>query len=235
MPSQIQQRASFSKHPLTCRTTSDSLGSDTFRRHISIHRESKTHSRVAQACLPCYRAKTGCDGNQPSCATCQNKGRLCEWPQPRKQDLNESEDCNQPIGFQGSAVSQTQQQEPVLEARPPTPPTAASYQTDSNPPMSGFLPAAQAQKRLVTAYFDHFHSQWPVLHRESFLTSSAPKVLLQSVSIIGLWFILPPASRSKAEVCHDQLLKETGNDLVSVPTQVCSFHLSMFHLTVCFP
>lgn len=45
-----------------------------------------------------------------------------------------------------------------------------------------------AEETYVKHYFEHFHPSFPLLHRPTFAVSSAPKLLLKAVTVIGSLF-----------------------------------------------
>ncbi|TLD33470.1 hypothetical protein PspLS_00092 [Pyricularia sp. CBS 133598] len=56
---------------------------DTLRRHMNLHgprAEGPLPARVAKACVNCHKSKTRCDGREPTCSPCADKGRECAYP-----------------------------------------------------------------------------------------------------------------------------------------------------------
>lgn len=51
----------------------------------------------------------------------------------------------------------------------------------------------------VKNYFEHFHPSLPLLHRPTFTVSSAPKLLLDAVSLVGSLFSTNPCSDEEAQ------------------------------------
>ncbi|OJJ97684.1 hypothetical protein ASPACDRAFT_62661 [Aspergillus aculeatus ATCC 16872] len=54
----------------------------------------------------------------------------------------------------------------------------------------------------IHLYFTHFHPHWPILHRATFSPPDEPLLLLQVVSMIGLWVSDTPSSREAAINLH---------------------------------
>lgn len=215
-----------------------------------LHGPSAPPTRVAQACVPCHRTKTRCDGQQPTCSTCNDKGKSCEWPQPRGGSKSltdrsssspssssglQTSGCTPPSssmalpdhgGHPTTAPSmQHQHQHPQ---HPPTGMTTTSHAMMSAGPMPmttmsdtldfttpGSILDEAMRLQLQSIYFTKFHPQWPLLHRETFETTAQPKLLMQAVMTVGLWFASWPDARNLAIKFHDSLLVETGNKLVS--------------------
>lgn len=42
--------------------------------------EGPLPARVAKACVNCHKSKTRCDGREPTCSPCADKGRECAYP-----------------------------------------------------------------------------------------------------------------------------------------------------------
>ncbi|EFQ25971.1 uncharacterized protein GLRG_01115 [Colletotrichum graminicola M1.001] len=197
---------------------------DTLRRHMVLHGPSAPPARVAQACIPCHRTKTRCDGQQPVCLTCIGKGKSCEWPQP----------CGKPSSrspYRSSTASETT---PNLITHPEP---LASRVSSPSLPMQAIMPSTMAtmidtidfntsesqwfltelrslQSQIV--YFEHFHPQWPLLHRGLYETTKQPRLLVRAVVTVGLWFDGSSKSKDLSIKLHDHLLIETGNKLVSL-------------------
>ncbi|TLS21486.1 uncharacterized protein PpBr36_10184, partial [Pyricularia pennisetigena] len=56
---------------------------DTLRRHMNLHgprAEGPLPARVAKACVNCHKSKTRCDGREPICSPCADRGRDCAYP-----------------------------------------------------------------------------------------------------------------------------------------------------------
>ncbi|KAF9871856.1 C2H2 type zinc finger domain protein [Colletotrichum karsti] len=73
--------------------------------------------------------------------------------------------------------------------------------------------------QLQSVYFDQFHPQWPMLHRETFESTLQPKLLMQAVITVGLWFSSAPGSKDLAVRFHDHLLAEVGNRILELLEQ----------------
>ncbi|KAF6826510.1 C2H2 type zinc finger domain protein [Colletotrichum plurivorum] len=239
---------------------------DTLRRHMVLHGPTAPPTRVAQACVPCHRTKTRCDGQQPICSTCNDKGRPCDWPQPRgkNQYQQDQQKQHQQQQQQHQYYYQHDQREdrspsagyPIpLCAAPPHPaillgpmttgmqPTGLLTQTvmppAATPMMTASLggPVAVAtaadefefppgsllnegmRMQLQRVYFDQFHPQWPLLHRETFQSTPQPKLLMQAVVTVGLWFTSAPGARDLAVKFHDHLLIDVGNRILELLEQ----------------
>ncbi|KAJ0320246.1 hypothetical protein COL5a_009879 [Colletotrichum fioriniae] len=99
----------------------------------------------------------------------------------------------------------------------PMPMTTMSDTLDFTTPGSILDEAMRLQ--LQSIYFTKFHPQWPLLHRETFETTAQPKLLMQAVMTVGLWFASWPDARNLAIKFHDSLLVETGNKLLDLLEQ----------------
>lgn len=63
------------------RTRTDADGSDDAATH------TKVRMRVTRACNQCRKRKDRCDGGRPSCGSCINLGRTCNYNPPKKRGL----------------------------------------------------------------------------------------------------------------------------------------------------
>ncbi|KAK2038390.1 hypothetical protein LZ31DRAFT_570138 [Colletotrichum somersetense] len=196
---------------------------DTLRRHMILHGPSVPPTRVAQACIPCHRTKTRCNGQQPVCSTCSGKSKSCEWPQSRGKSSSRSP----------SGSSTTLETTPNLVTLPDTLtatmlladlpmqtilPSTISTIDFSNPESQQFLsePMILQSHRI---YFERFHPQWPLLHRGLYETTTQPSLLVRAVVTIGLWFDGLSQSKDLSTRLHDHLLIETGNELLDLLEQ----------------
>ncbi|PYI03991.1 hypothetical protein BO78DRAFT_388941 [Aspergillus sclerotiicarbonarius CBS 121057] len=57
----------------------------------------------------------------------------------------------------------------------------------------------------IHLYFTHFHPHWPLLHRATFSPHHEPLLLLQVVTMIGLWFSDKPSAQGAAIDLHRKL------------------------------
>ncbi|KAJ5354596.1 hypothetical protein N7541_005640 [Penicillium brevicompactum] len=57
----------------------------------------------------------------------------------------------------------------------------------------------------VESYFQHFHPEWPFLHRSTFDPATEPRVLVQSVVMIGMWAYGSKDSKNAAIDLHCRL------------------------------
>ncbi|KAK2026419.1 early growth response protein 1 is a zinc-finger protein [Colletotrichum zoysiae] len=188
-----------------------------------LHGPSVPPTRVAQACIPCHRTKTRCDGRQPVCSTCGGKSKSCEWPQPRGKSSSRSP----------SGSSTTLETTPNLVTLPGTLTETMSL---ADLPMQTILPSTMStidfsipkSQQLLTEsmilqsqriYFEHFHPQWPLLHRGLYETTAQPGLLVRAVVTTGLWFDGLSQSKDLSARLHDQLLIETGNELLDLLEQ----------------
>ncbi|KAL0932843.1 C2H2 type zinc finger domain protein [Colletotrichum truncatum] len=202
---------------------------DTLRRHMVLHGPSAPPTRVAQACVSCHRMKTRCDGQQPVCSTCHEKGKSCEWPQPRGKPSSLKTVRSSPPSSSLLAAACTPSPDPVILMEPMMPgmppaglltqtamPLGLMTDTDMFDFVSGSMLDEGVRRQLQSVYFEHFHPQWPLLHRESFESTSQPKLLIQAVVTVGLWFSPVPEYKDLAIKFHDHLLKEMGNMLLDM-------------------
>ncbi|KAK1983679.1 hypothetical protein LZ30DRAFT_713764 [Colletotrichum cereale] len=200
---------------------------DTLRRHMVLHGPSAPPTRVSQACIPCHRTKTRCDGQQPVCSTCSDKGKSCEWPQPRSKSSSRSPSR--------SATSLETTPNPITPPEPMTArmsstglpmhtiiPPALALMTDAidfSTPESQFFLSERMILQLQRIYFEQFHPQWPLLHRELYETTAQPPLLIRAVLTVGLWFAGSPQSKALSIKFHEHLLIETGNKLLDLLDQ----------------
>ncbi|KAJ0345926.1 hypothetical protein KNSL1_007947 [Colletotrichum chrysophilum] len=77
-------------------------------------------------------------------------------------------------------------------------PPAPMTMTDTFDFAPGSMLDEGMRMQLQRVYFDHFHPQWPMLHRETFESTMQPKLLMQAVITVGLWFASAPGSRDLA-------------------------------------
>ena len=59
--------------------------------------------------------------------------------------------------------------------------------------------------RYTQHYFEHFHPQWPFLHRGTYSVRDEPSLLLYSVVTIGLWKEGSTASRATALALQEKI------------------------------
>ncbi|OLN96783.1 hypothetical protein CCHL11_02404, partial [Colletotrichum chlorophyti] len=187
-----------------------------------LHGPSAPPTRVAQACVPCHKTKTRCDGQQPVCSTCSDKGRLCEWPPPRDKEHSKQASLNFSTipSFPGCVAppNPTILTEPMTTCYPSTglhtqltmPPGSINLGSTFSL-ISNHLLNETTRSQLQNVYFTKFHPMWPLLHRETFERTPQPRLLVQAVMAVGLWFSPAPESRGLAMDLHDQLLVECGN------------------------
>ncbi|KAJ0382621.1 hypothetical protein COL922a_012164 [Colletotrichum nupharicola] len=77
-------------------------------------------------------------------------------------------------------------------------PPAPMTMTDTFDFAPGSMLDEGMRMQLQRVYFDHFHPQWPMLHRETFESTMQPKLLMQAVITVGIWFASAPGSRDLA-------------------------------------
>lgn len=73
-------------------------------------------------------------------------------------------------------------------------------------PQQPRLRRTEIEDRFVGIYFDLFHSQWPFIHRCTFIEYETP-LLVQSMVAIGLWMSGEEKEKSKAIDLHNVLGK----------------------------
>ncbi|RAK83103.1 hypothetical protein BO79DRAFT_279137 [Aspergillus costaricaensis CBS 115574] len=84
--------------------------------------------------------------------------------------------------------------------------------TDTRPTIRQSIPQQPRQRRteledrFIGIYFDVFHSQWPFIHRGTFIEYETP-LLVQSMVAIGLWMSGEEKEKSKAIDLHNVLGK----------------------------
>ncbi|GKT46115.1 uncharacterized protein ColSpa_06296 [Colletotrichum spaethianum] len=106
---------------------------------------------------------------------------------------------------------------PMQSSMSPAPaPTTMDDTLDFSTPGSQFTMDKRMRLQLQRIYFEQFHPQWPLLHREVFETTAQPKLLMQAVMAVGLWFAESQEFRDLAIEFHDHLLIETGNKLATL-------------------
>ncbi|TDZ32432.1 Zinc finger protein klf1 [Colletotrichum spinosum] len=205
---------------------------DTLRRHMVLHGPTAPPTRVAQACVQCHRTKTRCDGRQPTCTTCHDKGRCCEWPNPRDKRVSAERSSRSPSS--GLDVLATCASASALPDAVTCPLTPAAVFADLMVPLEldilarpmttyDFAPGSTLDEglrmELQSVYFTRFHPQWPLLHREYFQSTLQPKLLMQAVVTVGLWFASAPGMKSLAVKFHDHLMIEIGNKILELLEQ----------------
>ncbi|KAK1998006.1 early growth response protein 1 is a zinc-finger protein [Colletotrichum falcatum] len=188
-----------------------------------LHGPSAPPTRVAQACIPCHRTKTRCDGQQPVCSTCSDKGKSCEWPQPRGKYSSRSPSTLQATpnpdtspGLLAARTSSTSLPKQTII------PSTMAMMTDTirfRTPESQYFLTEPMGSQSCSIYFEQFHPQWPLLHRGLYETTAQPVLLVRAVMTVGLWFDGSPQSKVLATKLHDHLLIETGNKLLDLLEQ----------------
>ena len=68
----------------------------------------------------------------------------------------------------------------------------------------------------IDLYFQHFHPQWPFLHRATFSADHEPPLLVYSVMVIGLWASGRSSPRASALALHDKIGKDIWQQKVSL-------------------
>ncbi|OOF90658.1 hypothetical protein ASPCADRAFT_178619 [Aspergillus carbonarius ITEM 5010] len=174
--------------PLCARTFSRS---DSLRRHIRLdHANSQASSttettwptRTSQACRRCRLAKTRCGGGTP-CDRCRDQPDYCIYNDPQIQQQQQQRDEHD---------AQTQMEQP--------------QQQDQSLPGTTIGPDPTAQfTSYIHLYFTHFHPHWPILHRATFSPPDEPLLLLQVVSMIGLWVSDKPSAQEAAVSLHQKV------------------------------
>ncbi|OHW99496.1 early growth response protein 1 Is a zinc-finger protein [Colletotrichum incanum] len=192
-----------------------------------LHGPSAPPTRVAQACVPCHRTKTRCDGQQPVCSTCNDKGKPCEWPQPRGKSLSRSPSSS--ATAPESTPNLVSLPEPMAASMPPIgiptqavmplAPMTVGDTLDFSTPGSQCILDEGMRLQLESIYFEQFHPHWPLLHREVYAKTAQPKLLMRAVVTVGLWFAGSPEFKNLAIKFHDHLLVETGNKLFDLLEQ----------------
>ncbi|WYZ46636.1 hypothetical protein EsH8_IX_000861 [Colletotrichum jinshuiense] len=201
---------------------------DTLRRHMVLHGPSAPPTRVAQACVPCHRTKTRCDGQQPVCSTCSDKGKCCKWPETRGKSQSERSS----LSPSNSSAAGCTPPNPVILPQPTAPclPPSSMHVLTSTPPTPTTMPETHdvspesilsetMRLQLQNIYFTEFHPHWPLLHRQMFETTAQHTLLTRAVITVGLWFAASPDSKALAIKLHDHLLVETGNKLLDLLEQ----------------
>ncbi|KAK2007299.1 hypothetical protein LZ32DRAFT_56457 [Colletotrichum eremochloae] len=200
---------------------------DTLRRHMALHGPSAPPARVAQACIPCHRTKTRCDGQQPVCSTCREKGKFCEWPQPLGKSSSASPSASStapettpnpitPPGSLAPGMSSTGMLMPTTMA--PTVATTSDIIDFITLGSQSFLTESMTLQSQIV-YFEQFHPQWPLLHRGLYETNVQPRLLVGAVVTVGLWFAGSPQTKDLSKRLHDQLLIETRDKLLDLSQQ----------------
>ncbi|KAK1579299.1 uncharacterized protein LY79DRAFT_592937 [Colletotrichum navitas] len=200
---------------------------DTLRRHMVLHGPSAPPTRVAQACIPCHRTKTRCDGQQPVCLTCSDKGKSCEWPQPcGKASFRPTYRSSTAPEKTPNLITQPERMaermsSPSLPMKANMPSTMATMvdTIDFSAPESQWFLNELGILQSQRAYFEQFHPQWPLLHRGLYETTTQSRLLVRAVVTVGLWFDGSSESKELSIKLHDHLLIETGNKLLDLLEQ----------------
>lgn len=203
--------------------------SDTLRRHRQLHlRDGQERMpRAARACDCCHASKTRCDGKKP-CNVCSRRGLRCTFSRSPKQALvgnaATSKVMSEPeVQTSRTSVDYQEHERSERSERPLTPGASKEVQTlilqhenylrDTTLLTRTERNGEGDQGQLdieyhVEIYFAHFHSQWPIIHKPSFLLSkdSQPHVLILSLAMIGLWVTGEMAARTRAKNMHEKLV-----------------------------
>ena len=110
-------------------------------------------------------------------------------------------------------------------------------QTRSSTPPSPSLSHVQSQsyhwdrrKQWIDRYFETFHPCWPFIHRGSFKMRHETPLLLQSMTVIGMWTSREQSARSAAVELHEKLDDAVRDQSVCQATLVGCVHLLMWKL-----
>ncbi|KAL2840295.1 hypothetical protein BJY01DRAFT_236795 [Aspergillus pseudoustus] len=207
-------------------------------QQLHLRQDNDATPRAAKACDHCHSSKTRCDGKQPckvcsrrglrctfnrqskrgskaaTAAEIPTEAPVSEFDTP--ESLNSLPMVDTDITTAVSAPDRDTAIKSIIRQHEQE---LRQNRTLLRPDASGAYGSPQhssddsAQTPLdidyhVEVYFAHFHSQWPFLHKPSFLRtkSSGPQVLLLTVVMIGLWVTGDVSSRSRAEKMHDKLV-----------------------------
>ncbi|KAG7059023.1 C2H2 type zinc finger domain protein, partial [Colletotrichum scovillei] len=55
------------------------------------------------------------------------------------------------------------------------------------PALPFYLPQEQITSRQLHNYFNMFHPEWPILHKETFISCPQPPELVRAVTMVGYW------------------------------------------------
>ncbi|KAH8736740.1 hypothetical protein BGZ61DRAFT_1934 [Ilyonectria robusta] len=209
----------------TCRECGTKLSRmDTYRRHMASHGSSLPSARVAQACLPCRRAKMKCDGQQPTCSGCSAKSLPCAWPVLAKGQNQHTEPSasiipeNAPVSPESSSMEGPDDAECEYEN------DLYDLMLHGQNTMALVAPVAECPgklamyDRLIAFYLRTFHHHWPILHEESIRSRRVPQVLLKTVVTIGLYLIGNAEAKKMATDTLERFLHNSGNTLASYVT-----------------
>ncbi|PYI13745.1 hypothetical protein BO86DRAFT_312695 [Aspergillus japonicus CBS 114.51] len=149
---------------------------DSLRRHIRLdHHDSQATSTTTSTRTA--KACLGCRQAKTRCGGGNPCNRCRAQPQPCLYDQPQKP---------------PQPPQPAVQSLSPQSPPSEDDST------SRFTP-------YVHLYFTHFHPHWPILHRATFSPPDEPLLLLQVVSMIGLWVSDTPSSREAAISLHRKL------------------------------
>ncbi|OJI91620.1 hypothetical protein ASPTUDRAFT_164902 [Aspergillus tubingensis CBS 134.48] len=172
--------------PLCARTFSRS---DSLRRHIRLDHGPDEPIRVSQACRPCRLAKIRCNGGIP-CSRCSTQARHCIYDDGQRPRQRQDQQVQISESTYLLQTSQSPEDQPS--------PFSALPSVEDHDSTTRFTP-------YIHLYFAHFHPLWPILHRATFNPSDEPLLLLQAVSMIGLWVSDEPSAREVAIGLHRKL------------------------------
>jgi hypothetical protein len=141
-----------------------------------------------------------------ACEACHQRKERCEGGAPCKA-------CEQ-RGLSCSLVGR------------PSPRRRHQDRNNSSPASSA---GSQAEVDYVQIYFDHFHPEWPFLHRPTFDPKTEPAVLVQSVIMVGMWIQGSRNSQDFAKSLHSRLGTAIRSQRVSTPS------LLIGHVVLIFP
>lgn len=104
------------------------------------------------------------------------------------------------------------EEQPQQQPEPQPQPSSQLSPPPLSPPSAVQDPRNQ---QLIDTYFAWFHPQWPFLHRETFMSTHQPELLIRAVLIIGLYLQESKETRKIAMGHHDKLLSE-AQDKISI-------------------
>lgn len=166
--------------PLHCRLVLKSLHSDRgFRCSDTLRRHIRQrHKRIE----PLNRARRACENCHAGKSRCEG-GVPCDECLRRK--IQCSFDDHDAIGTE----------------HPVSSPGLASSPTHSDSQSAG----SDKGEKHIDLYFEAFHPVWPFIHRGSFNIHRETPLLLQSMTVIGLWCSGEKSFQSAAVELHEKL------------------------------
>lgn len=139
--------------------------------------------RLHKIIIPMNRAQLACE-------RCHAKKLRCEGGSPCDECLRRRFQCS----FEDPTL-------PTVEHRPrPLMQSTSSREHQASQPGQ-----IERYGPWIDIYFEIFHPHWPFVHKGAFNTCREPSLLVQSMTVIGLWTSQKQSSQSAALEIHGKL------------------------------